>query len=174
MPVPLPAEPIATRSGTWALRFGLLCIVVATLPFVWQGIAGWRDDDRLRSVVVDFFQSLSEGRRDAAARHLSPELQQRLLHSEHVAGLVTQDVRIQIISVKQDLNQAQVQATIGKQGFSLKPTVHLRRDAASTWMITEIDSVEVDPRWTKMREREHQAADEELAGELAKKLHTEE
>lgn len=170
MPVALSTEPNASRPGTWALRFGLLCIVVATLPFAWQGIAHWRDDDQVRGVVIGFFQRLAEGRRSAALRYLSPELQRQFSESPGQADTVTAGVSIQVLDIHRHGDEAIVNASIGKQGYSLRPMIRLHRNQ-STWTIVAIDGVEVDPRWIKMQAR---IEGEELADELAEKLHADE
>lgn len=154
-------------SGTGALRFGAACFFIATLPFVWQGVVAWRDDDRLRDVVIDFFQALADGRRDAARTHLSPDLQQQFSQSSPSADQITRDVHIQIVTVDQNDDRATVKVSIGKQGFSLKPTVRLKRVADAAWKIIAIDGGDTDPRWQKMQGG---APDEGLADQLAEKL----
>lgn len=154
-------EPVPSRSGTWALRFGVLCFALATLPFVWQGVVSWRQNDELRNVATEFFQAVADGRQQAALRQLSPELQVSFQNTKPAA---TPGTRIQILAIHHDASTATVKLSIGKQGFVLRPTLHLARGADARWKIVGIDGLEVDPQWTKMQDR---ADDEKLAEQLA-------
>jgi hypothetical protein len=161
--------------ASWPVWLGLFCLAAIALPSVIRGISAWRDDDSQREVAVRFFRELADGHREAALSCLSKEYRSALSAQPHSTlsqpWAPTEDVTVQVMSVKAQTDGADVQVSLAKSGFTLKPTVHLQRMKDQSWRITRIDGVDVDPRWHRRQEREAQEAEEQLADELAEKLH---
>ncbi len=149
--------------------FGVICLVAVSIPYVMLGTAAWREDDVLRKLVVRFFQDVAAGRRDAALNALSDDYRASLSGGALADAWSTDEsMDIRVLSVAQQTDRAELQVSVGKSGFSIKPRVTLRRSRRGEWKITAIDDIAVDPRWVRQQERD---SGEHLADEFAEKLH---
>lgn len=161
--------------ASWPVWLGIFCLVAIAVPSIVRGISAWQDDDQQRDVAVRFFREMAAGHRETALSCLSKEYRSSLTAQPHSSlskpWAPTEDVTVQVMSVKAQTDGADVQVSLAKSGFTLKPIVHLQRMKDQSWCITRIDGVDVDPRWLRWQEREAQEAEEHLADELAEKLH---
>ena len=165
---------VESRPSRWPLWLGLVCLAVAAAPQILEGLSAWRTDDVLRKTVGDFFEEVALGRKDAALAYLSDEYRSAIqpggFPADDQPWQPSDEFSSRILSVRQSSTTAEVQIALAKSGFSLKPTVHLRRLPDHSWRITRIEGVDVDPHWTRWKARELQEAEESLAEELAEKL----
>lgn len=162
------------RPGRWPMWLGFACLALAVAPYLSRSLSTWRVESVQRKTVADFFEAISLGRKDAALAFLSDEYRNAILISGNSSWNQpwepTGETTSRILSVRQSSSAAEVCLAITKQGFSLKPTVHLSRQPDSSWRITRIEGIDVDPRWTRWKAREAQDAEEALAEEITERL----
>jgi hypothetical protein len=171
------AAPTSDRTASlrfWMFCLGVSCLALLSMPYILRGTAAWRQDDLVRDFVVRFFQDVAAGRRDAALASLSDEYRSTLKTENQfstAAWKATEGVSVQVLAVQRQADRAIVQVSVTRNGYSVKPTVQLQRSHDGRWEIAGIEGVDVDPRWTRRQEREAAEAGEQLADELAEKLH---
>jgi hypothetical protein len=162
------------RRSPWLFWLGVACLVAVAIPYIDRALSEWREDHRLRTTVLHFFNAVAQGRKDAALNCLAPEYRTAVeagwdpAFNQHWQP--TEDVAFQVLAVEREAATAQVRMAIVKSTFSLKPIVHLRRVREDAWQITRIEGVTVDPRWIRWSEREARETQQRLADELAEKL----
>ena len=165
-------------AATWPFWVGIAGIAIVLIPYLDQAIADWREDQRLRKTVLDFFQAVAEGRKDTTLGLLSEEYRSAVESGWHRTfdehWRPTDGVVYQILSVRRNDAEADVRIAVVRSTFSLKPTVHLRRLPEDVWRITRIDGLVIDPRWVRWKESEEEDDQSNLTDELAEKLHAEE
>ncbi len=162
------------RPGRWPMWLGFACLALAVAPYLSRSLSAWRAESVLRKTVADFFEAISLGRKDAALALLSDEYRNAILigggSSWNQPWEPTGETSSRVLSVRQSSSAAEVCLAITRQGFSLKPTVHLSRLTDASWRITRIEGIDVDPRWTRWKAREAQEAEEALADEITERL----
>ncbi len=160
--------------GGWLFRIGLALLAIVAAPFLYRGILHWRADDAARATAESFFQALADNRKSDAFQLLASDYR-RQIEQDWQPGFndswqKSDGLTIRTLQSAVTNDQADVQVSISKDGFSIKPRLKLQRSPVGHWRIMEITQADVDPRWKRYQEREAEQADESTARELQQQL----
>ena len=160
--------------GGWLFRIGLVLLAIVAAPFLYRGLLAWRADGAARATAESFFQALADNRKNAAFELLAADYR-RQVEQDWQPGFddswqKSDGLTIRTLKSAVTNDRAEVQVSISKGGFSIKPRLKLQRLAAGGWRITEITQADVDPRWKRYQDQEAQQADESAAQELQQQL----
>ena len=141
---------------------GLAIIALAICLIIFGG-QKWLHTRDVNAVVDQFFTAMIDGDGTSAQKMLSPSLQQRKgpLTLSPEPGLT-----YSIHQTKLFRTTAVVNVLIEKQGFVLKPIVHLEKSSTNRWQITKIENLVEDPMWQDMQKELARQHDNQLAKQL--------
>ena len=158
----------------------ILGLIAGGLLLAGIGVQGWFDRNAARDVVFDFMEALKQGNRKSAMAHLGPKLraesEQRakkakagpankaIAHAEIWAPVP--GVQYRVYDVQMDVYRSLVTILVQKNGFVVKPEFTLHRSSGTRWKITQIDGLEVDPRWHDLQQVRARSQGQRLAEAL--------
>jgi hypothetical protein len=75
-------------------------------------------------------------------------------------------VQYRVYDVQMDVYRSLVTILVQKNGFVVKPEFTLHRSSGTRWKITQIDGLEVDPRWHDLQQVRARSQGQRLAEAL--------
>lgn len=138
------------------------------------GVQGWLDRRAAVQVVNGFLTAVRDGDREAALTHLEAERRAEVEAAFQtsadgpwppMAGIAWRINELEI-----EGSTARAKMFIEKDSFIVEPVVHLVRTSTSSWKITRIEQLAVDPRWIDLRKEAARAQGDQTARELAEAL----
>lgn len=155
-------------------KLAIVALVIAGAGLVVAGGQKWLDGRSAAKTVRQFMTALRDGDRETVWSLLPPK-QKKIAQADHEHGradkwLPHPGVTYRLHSLEISGAECQARLWIEKNGFVVKPTIHLRRSDTGQWKILRVENLKVDPRWKDLLETRGHIAGEELANELADAL----
>ena len=153
-------------------RWITIAVAAVAVLLIARGVQKWLDHHSAKQVVVGFVTALKEGNAEAALSLLNP-LQRDTFESKlaQMTGdeefwTADPEFEFRIHHVDVDGDDAVAHVWIDKQGYVLKPMIHLHRNDLNRWKIGQIENLEIDPRWEDRRYERAKQQGRDLAAEL--------
>ena len=149
--------------------------VAAGLFSIAIGVQRWIDAHAAENVVRSLMNAVVDGDRATALSLLSADrrdlLDSRLASQSPASDWSRQTgVSYEILAVQVQGDAAQASVRMEKDGFTLEPTIYLRRNATSRWKVDLVEGMQVDPRYLQRRRAHEREQGKQLANRLQKAL----
>ena len=149
----------------------LFAVAVTLVVF---GGQKWLYQRDITAVVHSFFTAIREGNTAHALQLLEPALrkkrEQRQAAENEPLVLFEPGLEYNIHHCEIKKGTAEVEVWIKKEGFLIKPIVHLRKSASKQWKISEITNLQADPLWDDIQQLRGKEHDHHLAEQLRQEL----
>jgi hypothetical protein len=149
-------------------------LVVSGIALIVSGTQKWLEKREVVTVVHSLMTALIKGDRRTVHSLLPPnhpELSNRFKENQNPdiwSG--DPDLSYKIHDSRINGDKATVIVRIQKAGYQLQPTIHLIRSETARWKISDIENLQVDPRWYDQLIAQSRAEGEQAARELEELL----
>ncbi|QDT25759.1 hypothetical protein Enr10x_10560 [Gimesia panareensis] len=165
-------------------KFLISTLVVAGLYLIILGAQRFYEHYQVKQIALEFVSALETGNQAQIRALLTPEkadLAEKLKQDSQNSAA---PLDCRILDVKLDGDAAQVRIQIQKEGYAIKPDIHLLKSQTGVWKVSSISQAKVDPLWYDQEDRKYReqlikegVPPEEVQGrvlakELARSLHT--
>ncbi len=156
------------RQGVYVL------LIAAGVALIGRGGLQWRDRQAAGEVALLFLSAWQKQDFAAATELLDPAVRARfaLLPEDGFAPFATAeaDAQTEIRTVIVDGATARATMQIERDGFQLRPVLHLRNVPQEGWRVVHVEPVSADPRWEKLRDEHRRLNASAIQNELADRL----
>ena len=128
-------------------KFLIGALVAAGLYLVVIGAQRLYEHYRVEQIALEFVDALETGNESQIRALLTPEkadLAKKLKQDSHNDPL---PLECRVLDVKLNSATAQVRIQIQKNGYAIKPDIHLVKSQTGVWKVSEITQAKVDPLW---------------------------
>ncbi len=147
-----------------------IALITFAIGLILFGGQKWLQTRDVNAVVNQYVTAMEQGNRASAQLLLAPTLRDIAEFQTQKKGPseisfevgVTHSIRQTTISG----SSAVVNVLIKKNGFVLKPIIHLEKSLTNVWQITEINNLVEDPRWKDIQREQARQQDNQLANQL--------
>ena len=151
-------------------KIASLAFVAVAIWFIIIGGQKWLHTRDVNAVVHQFFTAVEQGKTSSAQKLLSTKLRAaaktELQKKDATLPLPEPGLTHSIHNTKITGKTAIVSVVIEKQGFVLKPIVHLEKSSTNRWQITAIKNLTKDPLWEDVQHERSRQQDNQLANQL--------
>ena len=157
-------------------RLTSVALVAAGLWLVTVGAQRWYVNRQVNQLVHAFMDALKSGNRERALLYLEPdkralaETKFRRQTEDRTFWTPNPRLTYRIHHVRVDGQRAESELWIEKDGYVLKPLIHIVRSETGLWKIDHIEGLHIDPLWKDQWRDRGRIEGEELAEELAAAL----
>lgn len=156
-------------------RQGLyMLLIVAGVTLIGRGGLQWRDRHAAGEVALSFLQAWQRGDYPAAVKLLDPAVRARfaLLPDKGFEAFATAeaDAKAEVRAVIVDGPTARATLNIDRDGFQIRPVLHLRDVPREGWRVVHVEPVSADPRWEEIREERRRLNASGIQNELSDRL----
>lgn len=165
-------------------KFLISTLVVAGLYLIILGAQRFYEHYQVKQIALEFVSALETGNQAQIRALLTPEKADLAEKLKQDSQNSTAPLDCRILDVKLDGDAAQVRIQIQKEGYAIKPDIHLLKSQTGVWKVSSISQANVDPLWYDQEDRKYReqlikegVPPEEVQGrvlakELARSLHT--
>ncbi|WP_417393415.1 hypothetical protein [Gimesia sp.] len=128
-------------------KFLIGVLVAAGLYLVVIGAQRFYEHYRVKQIALEFVDALETGNESQIRALLTPEkadLAKKLNQKSQDDSL---PLECRVLDVKLTASTAQVRVQIQKNGYAIKPDIHLVKSQTGVWKVSEITQAKVDPLW---------------------------
>jgi|GEM_PF-1796047 len=165
-------------------RFLIGALVLVGLYLVMLGAQRFYEHYQVKQIALEFVSALETGKEAQIRALLTPEKADLAgrLKQESQDSTAPLDCRVLDVIIKG--GAAQVRIQIQKEGYAIKPDIHLIKSQTGVWKVDSITQAKVDPLWYDQEDRSFrkklekegvppaEAQGRVLAKELARSLDT--
>ena len=155
-------------------KLAIGALVIAGAGLIVAGGQKWLDARSAAGTVRQFMTAVRDGDRETVYS-LLPPAQKKIAQAADEDGrpnrwLPNPGVSYRLHSLDISGIEGKARLWIEKNGFVIKPTMHLRRSDTGQWKILRIEDLEVDRLWQDLMQTRARITGENLANELTDAL----
>lgn len=165
-------------------KFLISALVVAGLYLIILGAQRFYEHHQVKQIALEFVSALETGNQAQIRALLTPEKADLAAKLKQDSQNSTAPLECRVLDVKIEGAAAQVRIQIQKEGYAIKPDIHLQKSLTGVWKVASISQAKVDPLWYDQEDRKYreqlikdgvppaEVQGRVLAKELARALHT--
>ena len=156
-------------------RTYLLPVLALGIAFIWFGLNRWFQQSSARTTAIEYVQAVMLSDKEGILSHTHPHLRDkaerelgdfafkkserpedyiiRVHHSrktgeqDSLARLLNEDIVDSRMAAQLARPTMLVKVIVEKDGYQVKPEVHLEQFDDCEWYVTWVEDLEIDPRW---------------------------
>lgn len=128
-------------------KFLITSLVLVGLYLIVIGAQRVYEHYQVKQISLEFVRALDSGNEEQIRGLLTPERADLAKKLEKDSPHTDLKIEYRVLDVKLDGDHAQVNIQIQKNGYAIKPDIHLVKSKTGVWKVNEITHAKVDPLW---------------------------
>lgn len=136
-------------------KFLISALVVSGLYLIILGAQRFYEHYQVRQIALEFVSALETGNQARIRALLTPEKADLAEQLKQESQDSTAPLDCRVLDVKIEGGAAQVRIQIQKEGYAIKPDIHLLKSQTGVWKVASISQAKVDPLWYDQEDRKY-------------------
>lgn len=134
-------------------KFLISALAVAGFYLIILGAQRFYEHYQVKQIALEFVSALETGNQSQIRALLTPDkadLAEKLKQDSQDSAA---PLDCRVLDVKIEGATAQVRIQIQKEGYAIKPEIHLQKSLTGVWKVASISQAKVDPLWYDQEDR---------------------